>query len=68
MEVSEKFIHAVKLSPKRAYEIAKEAGINESTLSHIINGIRKIEDNDSRVISVGKVLGLAPEECFEKQK
>ncbi len=66
MQISKKFINTVKLSPKRAYQIAKEAGIHESTLSHIINNIRDVQDSDSRVLSVGKVLGLTPKECFEE--
>jgi DNA-binding LacI/PurR family transcriptional regulator len=65
VKVSKAFTHAVKLSEKRAYEIAQEAGIHEATLSHLVNGIRPIESNDERVLAVAKVLGLRPEDCFE---
>ena len=66
MVVSNKLKVAVKLSDKRAYQIAHEAGIDPSTVSKLICGIVKPRDRDSRVISVGRVLGLKPEECFEK--
>lgn len=66
MVVSNKLKVAVKLSDKRAYQIAHEAGVDPSTVSKLICGIVKPKNNDHRVISVGKVLGLKPEECFEE--
>ena len=63
--LSRKFIAAVKLSPMREYQIAHLAGLHPSTLSKIINGIERVIPNDQRVLKVAKVLGLAPEECFE---
>ena len=64
--ISHKFIAGVKLSEKRAYKIAHEAGVDPSVLSKLLCGIVKPKNNDHRVISVGRVLGLKPEECFEK--
>lgn len=63
--VSKRFKNAVKLSNKRGYKIAQEARIHPSLLSQIINNIINVKDNDERVIAVGKVVGLEPEECFE---
>lgn len=63
--VSNKLKVAVKLSDSRGYQIAHEAGIDPSTLSKLICGIIMPQINDQRVISVGQVLGLKPEECFE---
>lgn len=66
MKVSRKFIEALKLGDQRYYKIAWQAGITPSTLSKLICGIEKVRPNDPRVVSVGRVLGLNPEECFEK--
>jgi len=63
--VSEKFIAAIKLNPLKSYQIAHLAGLHPSTLSKIINGIERVFPNDPRVLKVAKVLGLAPEECFD---
>lgn len=63
--ISKLFRTAVKISEMRAYQIAHKAGLHPSTLSQIICGIEKVKDGDSRVLKIGKVLGLKPEECFE---
>lgn len=63
--VSTKFITAVKLAPKRMYQIAWDAEIHPSTLSQICNGIVRVEPGDPRVLAVADVLGLDPRECFE---
>ena len=64
--VSRQFVEAVKLAPRQAYKIAHEAGIHPSTLSKILNGIDHVRCGDPRVVAVGAVLELAPEECFEE--
>ncbi len=66
MIVSDRFRAAVKLSSLRCYQIAQLAGLNPSTLSQIVNRIIEVRPNDYRVISVARVLGLDPEECFEQ--
>ena len=63
--ISDKFITAVKLSRKRAYEIANEAGIHYTTLSQIINKVQVVEPGDARVLKLAEVLGLKPEDCFD---
>jgi hypothetical protein len=65
--VSEKLRAAIKLGNIPAYKIAHEAGIDPSTLSKLICGIIKVRYGDIRVIKVGKVLGLPPDECFQKE-
>lgn len=64
-KVSPKFYGAVKLADRPAYRIALEAGIHPVTLSKILHGYNRIWPNDRRVIAVGRILGLRPEECFE---
>jgi transcriptional regulator with XRE-family HTH domain len=63
--LSKKFIAALKLGPKKAYEVAQEAGIHPATLSKLVCGIEKIKPNDQRVIRVGKVLGVPENEYFD---
>lgn len=65
--LSQKFKAAVKLSSRRAYQIAHEAGLHPSTLSKLLNGIEKVKPGDPRVLRVGKVIGLRPQECFEPE-
>ncbi len=67
MIVSQKFIAAIKLNSLPAYKVAWLAGINPTVLSKLINGIERIKPNDPRIINVGKVLGIPPEECFQKE-
>lgn len=66
--LSRKLIHTIKLSEKRAYQIAHEAGLHPSTLSSLLNGIEKVKPGDPRVIAVGRVLGIPAEDCFEENK
>jgi hypothetical protein len=64
MFVSKKFIVALKLNSMPAYKIAWSAGANPTVLSKLIHGIEKPKPQDHRIISVGKLLGLTPEDCF----
>ncbi len=63
--VSQKFKVAVKLGDRPAYRYAQAAGMDSTLLSKILNGIVPTRKNDSRVIAVGRVLGLQPEKCFQ---
>lgn len=62
--LSRTFIERIKLSPEPAYRIAQKAGLHPATLSKLISGAERVRPNDVRVIAVGQVIGLAPEECF----
>jgi hypothetical protein len=66
MMVSQKLRAAIKLGDTPAYKLAQQAGLNPSTLSKLICGIEQPKPGDPRVISVGRILGLEPEECFER--
>jgi len=66
--VSQKLRATIKLGEEPAYKIAHRAGISSSTLSKLICGIDKVKPGDHRVLAVGSVLGLKPEECFEKEE
>lgn len=68
MTISTKFRAAIKLSKNKSYQIAQAAGLHPSTLSKIVCGIDKVKLGDKRVMAVGKVLGLAPDECFTCNK
>jgi len=67
MHVSRLLRNTVKLSEKRAYQIAHEAGLHPSTLSRLLNGIERVKPSDPRVTAVGRVLGIAESECFENE-
>jgi len=66
MKVSQRFLARLKLHALPAYQIAQEAGVNPVTLSKLINGIEPVKRRDSRIIAVGKIIGLVERECFEK--
>ena len=66
--ISQKLKNAVRLSDKRSYMIAHEAGLHPSTLSRIICGIEKVTHGDQRVLSIAGVIGLPEDECFEHEK
>lgn len=62
--LSQKFIERLKLSDEPAYLLAWEAGMHPNTLSKLITGYLRPRPNDVRLIRVGKLLGLKPEEVF----
>lgn len=66
--VSRKFVEAVRLAPRRSYQIAHQARIHPSTLSKILNGIERVQCGDPRVKRVAIVLGLDERECFEEDQ
>jgi len=67
IRVSRKFIAAVKMADRPAYKIAWEARLHPAYLSRLIHGYDRIYPHDRRIIRVGKILGLKPDECFEEE-
>jgi hypothetical protein len=65
IRISEKFRAAIKLGHQPAYRVAFQANLHPSTLSKIIHGAEPLKDKDERVIAVGRVIGLTPEDCFQ---
>jgi hypothetical protein len=66
--LSKRFLIALKLSSLREYRVAQLAGIHPSTLSQLLNGITPAKPNDPRIVAVGRVLGLTPDECFSRDE
>jgi hypothetical protein len=48
----------------RLYRLALRAGISPSMLSAITHGAQRVRSNDPRVIKIGALIGLTPDECF----
>jgi len=67
MVVSQKLISAIKLDNRRAYQIAWAAGVNPTMLSKLLNGIERPKPNDLRIIAVGEIVDIPPEECFQRE-
>ena len=65
IRVSRRFVETIKLADQPSYRIAWKAGIHPVLLSKIIHGYERIHPNDGRVITVGKIIGLKSEECFD---
>jgi len=66
--ISRKLIIAIKLGAEPAYRVAQRAGVNPSTLSKLLCGICPVKRGDPRIIAIGRVLGFAEEDCFQKTK
>lgn len=64
--ISKKWEQKVKLCPITQGKLAVTAGVNPSVLSRILNGATKVNNEDHRVIRIGQLLGLTPDECFTK--
>ena len=58
------FIQSLKLHPEPAYRLAWRANVHPNTLSKLVSGYLRARVNDSRIIAVGRELGLQPAECF----
>jgi len=63
--ISKKFRDAVKLDHRKQYVLAWEAHVNPTTLSQILTGYIRPKYDDGRVLRIGQLLGLRPEQCFE---
>ena len=62
--ISRKLLIEIKLADQPQYRIAQAAGIHPNLLSKLIHNAVPIQPGDERVIRVGEVLGLSPEEVF----
>jgi len=68
MKISQTFIIRLKLHSEPAYRIAQMAGVNPTTLSKLINGAEPVRLDDDRILRVGRILGLAPDEVFDSRE
>ncbi len=68
MQLSEKFRIALKSSPVRMYRLAQQAGLHPSTLSKFLNGIAPVKAEDPRLLRLGVLLGLRPDELLEEPR
>ncbi len=68
MKVSQTFIIRLKLHSDPAYRIAQMAGVNPTTLSKLINGAEPIRPDDDRILRVGRILGLEPDQVFDSRE
>lgn len=65
--ISRKFVEAVRLSSRKHYQLAHEAGIHPTTLSKMLNGIEKVKAGDRRIIRLGEILGLSEDVLFDSE-
>lgn len=67
MQISRRFQVALKSSPVRMYRLAQEVGLHPSTLSKLLNGITPAKADDPRIVRLGSLVGLTPEELFAEE-
>lgn len=65
--ISRRFIERLKLSSIPQYKIAIQANVHPSLLSKWITGAQPARDGDARLIYIGKLLGLQPDDVFENK-
>ena len=65
LKLTQEFIDKVKLSKIPAYKLAQLGGIGPSAFSKLIIRYQLPKENDERLIKIGKILGLEPDEIFE---
>src|SRR5262249_28680234 len=63
--VSAKLVAAVRLYPRRAYEIAHACTPNPRTLSKLVNRIVWVALGDERVLRLAAFLGIPATEAFD---
>jgi hypothetical protein len=49
----------------KQFQLAQAADVHPSIFSAIVCDIIPIQPNDERVIRIGAVVGLTPEQCFD---
>src|SRR5262245_38769623 len=62
--ISDRLRTAIKISPIRAYLLARRAGIHRATLRCWMNRIAT-PANQAAVVELGRILGVPANECFE---
>jgi len=67
MKISEAFLIRLKLHNDPAYRIAQRADVNPTTLSKLIHGAEPLRPADDRILRVGSILGLEPDEVFDSR-
>ena len=68
MQVSQTFIVRLTLHSEPAYRVAQMASVNPTTLSKLINGAEPIRPDDDRILRVGRILGLEPDQVFDSSE
>lgn len=63
--LSQKFIEKLKLWHEPQYKIATRAGIHPGMLSKWVIGAQPVKIGDSRLLKVGELIGLNPEDVFK---
>lgn len=64
--LSAKFVSAFNTATMPKYKIARAAGVHPITIWKLINNYQVVHDGDARLVRVGALLGLKPEEIFEE--
>ncbi len=65
--ISHKLYNALKTSKTPNYKIAQAAGVHPNWISKAIHNAIKVRHGDPRLIKIGEILGLKPQEIFEAE-
>ncbi len=63
--LSQRFKQTLKLWHQPQYIVANQAGVNPSLLSKWVIGAQSVHIGDKRILKIGQILGLKPNEIFE---
>ena len=67
-KISPKLVGALRMKHKQMYRLAFRVGMHPTTLSKILNGIQHVRPGDKRLVRLGRLLGITPEELFTDEK
>jgi hypothetical protein len=59
---------AARQPGRRQYQLARAVGIHPVTLSDLMRGARDVERGESRIVALGNLLGIHPDDCFESSE
>jgi hypothetical protein len=62
--LSDRLITAVRQSNVPNYRLAREVQLHPVTLSDLLRRARGAEQGDPRIVNLGRLLNVAPDECF----
>jgi len=64
MMISERLKHAIRNAGRPQWQIARAVGMHPVTLSNLMTGSRDAGLGDPRIIALGRLVDVSPDECF----
>jgi len=66
--LSEAFLARLRTSRTPIYQLAAKAGTDPFWVSRLISADQAVKARDERIVRLGRLVGLGPNEVFEREK